>query len=364
MKSLTWIITQASVEPLVAPLTQPFRTALGDHQTLDNLLFKIQTGKNDYYYGEAAVASHITGETVSGTEKNLKIVADWLIGKDIRQYPLISAQLHEQWERNPALIAAVETAVFDALTAQLGIPLWKLFGDCCRKIRSDITIVIADLDETQMSVKKFYQQGFRMFKVKVGRNFDLDIKRVEAVNRIAPKGAIYLDANQGFNATQMLKFLREIKRLKIPIALLEQPVPRENFEDLVKVTRSTDIPVCADESARGIEDVVRIIQEKAANVINIKLMKTGIVESLEIIRLARASNIGLMIGGMLESSIAMTASAHIAAGSGYFRYVDLDTPFFIKDEVSHNPYLSKNGIYDLSGVKKGIGIKIIPRKVN
>lgn len=364
MKIHPWTITRAEVRPLQSRLIQPFRTALGDHNTLDNLLLILQLGKNTAYYGESAVAPHITGETVAGTQKNLKSAAEWLIGRDVREYLSIAAKLHERWGKNPALIAAVETALFDALSSQLNMPLWKLFGDPCRKIRSDITIVIADLKETEESVRRLYRQGFRQFKVKVGRDFDLDVKRVESVKKFAPKGVIYLDANQGFSAVQMLKFLRELKRKKISIALLEQPVPCEDFEGLKKVTRSTDIPVCADESARSISDAAAIIKAKAADVINIKLMKTGIVHSLEIMRLARAGGLGLMIGGMLESSIAMTASAHLAAGTGNFQYIDLDTPFFIHGEVQGNPYLSDNGVYDLSRVKKGIGVSPVQGKRN
>ncbi|MGE0268050.1 MAG: dipeptide epimerase [Candidatus Omnitrophota bacterium] len=362
MKPRPWTITHAAVKPLQSRLIQPFRTALGDHHTLDNLLLTLQVEKNTAYYGESAVASHISGETVTGTQKNLKSAAEWLVGRDIREYVSISAKLHERWGKNPALIAAVETALYDALSSQLNVPLWKLFGDTCRKITSDITIVIADLAETEESVKRLYRQGFRQFKVKVGRDFDLDIKRVAAVRKLAPKGSIYLDANQGFSAAQMLKFLRELKREKIPIALLEQPVPCEDFEGLKKITRSTDIPVCADESARSISDVAAIIKAGAADVINIKLMKTGITHSVEIMRLARAGGLGLMIGGMLESSVAMTASAHLAAGTGCFQYIDLDTPFFICDEVAGNPYLSDNGVYDLSKVKKGVGTKPVQRK--
>lgn len=361
MKKSPWTVTRAEVRPLQARLVQPFRTALGDHNTLDNLLFVLRLGK-DEYYGESAVASHITGESVAGTRRNLETAAQWLTGKDIRDYLSISAQMHERWGKNPAMIAAVETAFFDALSSWLSIPLWKLFGDRCRTVKSDITIVIAGLAETQESVRRLSRQGFRIFKVKVGRDFDLDIKRVEAVVKIAPRSTIYLDANQGFSAAQMLKFLKILKNKRITPALLEQPVPCADFDGLKKVTRSTDIPVCADESARSIPDVVKVIKEKAADVVNIKFMKTGIVHSLEIMRLARANGVGLMIGGMLESSVAMTASAHLAAGTGAFKYIDLDTPFFICDDASRNPHLAGNGVYDLANVKKGIGIKPYQRK--
>lgn len=356
MKRSGWRIERTEVTALEAPLIQPFRTALGDHRSLKNLLFVIHLQGRTKGYGEAAIATHITGETIKQTRQNLRAAGCWLKGKDIRDCLIISAWLHDHFGKNPAAIAAVETALFDALTCDLGIPLWEFFGTRCRKIRTDITIVIADLPETEERVRHFYRRGFRQFKVKIGRDLELDIQRVAAVHKLAPKGVIYIDANQGFSAPEMLKFLKLLERRGIRPDLLEQPVPRDDRDGLKKVSRSTDIPVCADESVRSVEEAKRIIKEKAAGVINIKLMKFGIVHSLEIARLASAAGVKLMIGGMMESSLAMTASAHLAAGLGCFSYIDLDTPFFIKGEVSRNPYLSGNGIYDLRSVKRGVGI--------
>ena len=351
-----WNVTHTKVLPLRAPLIQPFRTALGEHTTLDNILFVIRAGKVNGY-GEAAVASHISGEDVDETARCLREAGEWLRGKDVREYLAVSAHLHERYPDNPAVIAAVETALMDALTRIWGIPLWKFFGDTCRTLRSDITIVIADLEETEDSARRFIRQGFRAFKIKIGRDLDLDFKRVTAVRKAAPKAEIYLDANQGFSAAEILKFLKLLQKKRIKPVLLEQPVPRDDWEGLKKVSRSTKIPVCADESARSVAEVIRIIKEKAAPVVNIKLMKFGIIHSREIALLAQRAGVKLMIGGMLESSVAMTASAHIAAGMNCFSYIDLDTPFFIRDDVEHNPYLSGRGVYDLRKVKAGIGIQ-------
>lgn len=352
----TWHIRSTQVLPLRAPLIQPFRTALGSHDTLDNLLFVITLADGTKGYGEAAVATHITGEESSATRYNLQAAGYWLVGKDVRDVWGISRTVHERWDNNPAMIAAVEMAVFDALTRRFGCPLWKLFGSCCRKLQTDITIVIADLAETKDAVRRFYRRGFRQFKVKIGRNFDVDVARVAAVHRLAPKSVICLDANQGFSAAVMLKFLKALQRLKIRPALLEQPVPRADLEGLRKVSRSTDIPVCADESARSLEDVVTVIRAKAASVISVKLMKSGLVEAAAIARVTKAAGLRLMISGMMESSLAMTASAHLAAGLGCFSYIDLDTPFFIRGEAARPAFLSTRGVYDLRSVRRGIGV--------
>jgi L-alanine-DL-glutamate epimerase-like enolase superfamily enzyme len=259
---------------------------------------------------------------------------------------------------NKSAVAAVETAIFDALTRYLRVPLWRLWASAPKRLRTDITLVIADLEETRAKARDFKKQGFRAFKIKIGRDMDLDFKRVEAVCTIAPRSQIILDANQGYSSKETLQFLKSLRKAGIMPDVIEQPVPKADWEGLKQVTRESKVCVCADESASSLPDAIRIIKEKAAGAINIKLMKTGLIHSLEISRLAHAAGVKLMIGGMMESNLAMTASAHLAAGLGYFDFIDLDTPFFIEGEVSRNPYLSPQGIYDLIKVKSGIGISI------
>ena len=349
------LVVRSSAKLLQAPLYQPFRVATGQHDHLENILFLIGLKDGTKGYGEAAVATHITGETVEQTLKNLKAIAVWIKGRSIEDYLSISAQLHERLPHNKSALAAVEMAFFDALTRHLRIPLWRLWASHPKRLRTDITIVIADLEETKARAKAFKAQGFRVFKIKVGRDMDMDFERVMAVCSIVPRAQIILDANQGYSARQTLQFLRSLSKVGIVPSLIEQPVPRADWEGLKQVTRESKVCVCADESASSLADALRIIKEKAAGAINIKLMKTGLVHSLEIARLAHAAGVKLMIGGMMESNLAMTAAAHLAAGLGYFDFIDLDPPFFIKGEAARNPYLSSQGVYDLSKVKAGIG---------
>jgi L-Ala-D/L-Glu epimerase len=354
------LVVKTSLKFFQAPLYQPFRIATGQHDHLENILFSIELGDGTKGYGEAAVATHITGETIEQTLKNLKSIALWLKGKAIGDYLNISTQLHERLSTNHSAVAAVEMAIFDALTRYLQIPLWRLWASKPKRLHTDITIVIADLEETKSKTREFYKEGFRAFKIKIGRDMDMDFKRVAAVCSMAPRSQIILDANQGYSAKQTLQFLKRLSKAGIVPDLIEQPVPKADWEGLKQVTRESKVCVCADESSSSLADALRIIKEKAAGAINVKLMKTGLVHALEISRLAHANGVKLMIGGMMESNLAMTASAHLAVGLGYFDFIDLDTPFFIKGEVVRNPFLSSQGIYDLSKVKRGIGI--IPKK--
>ena len=171
-----------------------------------------------------------------------------------------------------------------------------------------------------------------------------------------PRSRITVDANQGYSSDEIIKFLDLLKKNKVRVDLLEQPVKKDDWEGLRKISRSTSVLVCADESVRTLEDARKAVKFKLAPVINIKIMKCGMLHAVAIAGLARKNNIKLMIGGMMETSIAMTASAHLAAGMGGFDYIDLDTPFFIKGAVKRNPYLSTDGRYNLKKVGAGIGI--------
>ena len=352
------IVTDIEILPLHAPLVQPFRTALGQHDSLDNLLVRVVLADGTVGFGEAAIAAHITGETVKQTRMNLLGVGRSVIGRDARQYRKISAMLHEALPFNKAALAGIEMALFDAVAKQKHLPLWKLFGCRCKPLRTDITIVIGDLREASMTAKEYYAKGFRAFKIKIGRDEDLDFQRVIAVKRAVKHAKIYLDANQGYTAAMTLRFIDTLRKAGVRPAMIEQPVPKEDREGLKKVTRLCAIPVCADESVRDLSDCKALIRDKAADIINIKLMKSGIVQSLQIVQAVRKAGLALMIGGMMESSLAMTAAAHMAAGLGCFTYVDLDTPFFIKDGLRRNPYLNSRGVYDLKGVKTGIGVQV------
>lgn len=357
------LIKKCTVLDLTAPLNQPFRIASGQHDQLENLGFTIELYDGTKGFGEAAIASHITGETVITSRQNLESIAKDLVGKNIAEYLSISHQLNERLVKNKAAVAAVEMALLDALTRQMKIPLWKFFGSTCAPLATDITIVIAPLEETTVAASQYYRQGFRTFKIKVGRDEDLDFGRVLAVKKVVKNSAIILDANQGYTADQALSFLKNLKKHGVKPVLLEQPVPREDWEGLKKVSRLADVPVCADESAGTLNNVIELIKQKLVPVINIKLMKFGILQAREAVALARANGVQLMIGAMMESELSSTAAAHFAVGLGGFQFIDLDTPFFIKPAVKIGglrkvTYLNPKGIYDLSRVKAGIGIEL------
>lgn len=115
--------------------------------------------------------------------------------------------------------------------------------------------------------------------------------------------------------------------------LLEQPVHRDDWEGLGYVSQIArdryGVSVAADESCRSLADARKIVEENLAGVINIKLAKLGVVGALEVIDLVKASKLDLMIGGMVETRLAMGFAGHLAAGMGVFKYVTFG--FFMED---------------------------------
>src|SRR6185369_9372493 len=269
------------------------------------------------------------------------------------------------FEGNHSGLAALEMALLDISSRMRGIPFYQLFAPAAAKepllsFDTDITIVIGSLDEARAAARQFAQRGFKAFKIKIGRDEELDLKRILAVREVAPDSELILDANMGFSAERMLAFLDRLDKCHVRPVLLEQPVPKNDWDGLAAITAAlagSDTLVCADESVGSLDTAMRAIDTGAVSAINIKFMKSGIMEGAKIARLANSQGIRLMLGAMLESALSITAAAHFAAGLGCIDFIDLDTPFFIKGELAHSPYLDSSGRFDLRHAGHGIGVE-------
>lgn len=349
-------IKKLSVQSWKAKLKTPFTIATGAHASLDNLLLTIELENGVKGYGEACIAKHITGETIAGTRKTLSKIAGLLKGCRITEYLELFLEMEELVGKNRCALAAAEMAILDAFTRMLNEPLWKIFGSRCRKIQSDMTIVIGSVAEAEAAAKQIKRDGFRTIKLKIGKNPQIDLERVRAVHRAYPRADLILDANQGFTAKTALGFLRNLEKLKIKPALIEQPVPKNDLRGLIEVSRHSKIMVCADESASSLQDIEKLIHKGFRGAVNIKFVKFGIQRAWEAVQLCRKHKIKLMMGVMMESPIATTAAAHFVAGTGGFDWIDLDSAYFMRDVVTRGYRIGRGGVYNLRSVRRGIGV--------
>ena len=351
------IIKKFSIGGLDAELFTPFTISSGSHRSLENVIFTLESASGIKGFGEAAIATHITGETRAGTVKSLRRAGGLLAGRDAANYLGAMCLLEEALEGNRAALAGAQMALLDLICRIQGVSLWKFFGARVPKLKTDVTVVIGDAAAAYDFTLKMRGRGFRIFKVKTGSDMDEDFRRLEAVKKAAPGAAIYLDANCAYSAAGAGKFIRELARRGIRPEVLEQPVPKDDIDGLAWLSRRLPMPVCADESAYSLDDVFNLIKKKAVTAINIKLTKLGFLRAREVWALARAKGLKLMMGEMVESELASAAAAQFAGGLGGFDFIDLDIPFFIRNSgMTGASFLSSDGVYSLDRVKAGIGI--------
>lgn len=230
--------------------------------------------------------------------------------------------------------AACDMALWDLYGQLYKIPVYKLLGGSRKKIVTDITISVNPPEEMARDAINAINRGYDTLKVKVGIDPSLDVKRLQAIRDVVGKDVkIRIDANQAWKPKEAVRLLNQMQEKNLDIELVEQPVAAHDYEGLKYVTDHSYVPVLADEAVFSAEDAMTILQMKAADLINIKLMKCGgIYNALKITSMAELCGVECMIGCMLEAKISVNAAVHLACGKGVITRVDLDGPVLCSED--------------------------------
>lgn len=349
-------ITKVLIEPVNIKLDEPFTIAIGTKYSIENVIVTVILKNGIEGYGEAAPLEPVNGENQATVLATLESCRNFIVGKDITEYKAIAQNLRSVFWAQVTARCAVEMALLDAYTKQINIPLFRFFGGSVNRIETDYTVDIVPPDVARKNAEKLAKEGYRVLKTKVGKKLKDDIDRIVAIKEGAPACEITLDANQGYTPPAAVRFLEELDRKNIRPLLFEQPVIKSDLSGMKFVRDHTSVPIAADESVFTSADAINIVRAGCADIINIKLMKSGIIEALDIAAIARSANIKLMIGCMIETRLALCCSIHLAGGSGCFDYVDLD-PHLSPDQEPFDggPHYSAPW-YTISDDQPGIGI--------
>ena len=346
--------------PVDLPLKTSFVVATGAMDVAKNIFVRVTLQDGSMGYGEIAPFPDISGEDQESCLSAFPRAAQILLGQPAAQYRKIFQKLKDATQSFPALRCGLETALLDGLCRAMGIPLWGLWGGADVRTReTDVTLPIGETDGVVATAKDWYQRGFRLLKMKVGQEVEEDIRRVEAVAKSCPQAAFVIDANQGYSFEQAREFMRAMERSDMPIRVLEQPIHRNDMEELVLLKNQSQIPLAADEALRSLEDAIRLIAHNAVDIFNLKIMKCGVKESVHIAELAQASDIRLMIGGMVESRVAMGCSWSLVLGLGKFELLDLDMPLLLAVDPIQGGYHYEGPVLHPWSVS-GLGMSIKP----
>lgn len=357
-KSSPTLVTRLQVEPLDIPLIEPFAIATGRVTSARNVLVRVTLADDSVGLGEAAPFPPSGGETQETALAAVEGMRPLLEGHDAASWRTLAARLAASFEHQATARAAVEVAVLDALTRSYGIPLYQFFGGAESAVETDISIPIESPSHMAALAGRYVARGAHTLKLKVGTDVEDDADRVLAVAEAAPDCDLILDGNQGYSPRDALDLLDALDSEDLRPILFEQPVHRHDFAGLRYVAERARVPVAADESVHTAADALRIAQLGAVSVVNIKLMKSGIVEALDIAAICRAAHIDLMVGAMMESRLGVAASAHFIAGLGGFTYVDLDTPMLLAEDPFTGGFTQEDMVYSLEQVKAGLGVSL------
>jgi L-alanine-DL-glutamate epimerase-like enolase superfamily enzyme len=309
-------------KPFELQLKHTFTLATSSRSTTPVMLTQIefdgQTG-----FGEASMPGYL--------DENLQTAGDFLSSLNLSQFsdPFRIEEILQYVDKkapgNSAAKASVDIALHDLAGKLIGLPWYKIWG-LSPEFTPETSFTIG-IDKPEVIKQKVKEASpYKKLKVKLGRDND---KEIINTIRLVTKVPIFVDVNQGWTdrnaALEMIFWLAENG-----VELVEQPMPKENSEDIAWLTEKSPLPIIADEAVQRLDDIQKAIGIYSG--INIKLMKcTGMREAAKMITVARANDIKVMLGCMTETSCAISAAAQL---SPRVDWADLDGNLL----VTNNPF--------------------------
>lgn len=356
-----------SVRPLNLKLKHPFGISRGSITCAKNILLSLCFG-DIVAYGEAAPSTYY-GEDQSTVTK---FINDFIREKSVEEYLTNIHKLKDDlnyFSSNvfrlsaPSARAAIEMAFWDLIGKVNNRSLYQYFFQESDPFLPDdnkynaipqtsYTIGLDTLKVIEEKVKSALSDGYKILKVKLGTGYEQDLSILKKINENIKDSSCVLrvDANGGWDVETTLKMLDVLPEYKVE--LLEQPLPKGSVRLLSEIYKKSTIPIFVDEDCM----ISRDIESLAGKVhgINIKLMKTGsIIEALNMINLARAYNLKIMLGCMIESSCAISAAASLSPMADY---IDLDGHILLERDPFTGLLFENNKI--IPSFEPGLGVDL------
>ncbi|MBC6492459.1 mandelate racemase/muconate lactonizing enzyme family protein [Flavihumibacter stibioxidans] len=319
------IITHTDIYRFSIPM-HPFTIATGTMDFAQNTFIRIHTNEGLYGVGECSAFPMIVGETQSTCFAMAQDFARLWKGKDPLDIEGRMNELHLFTAGNSTIKSAFDMALYDIASRNAGLPLYRFLGGSSKKeLETDLTMGISNAAHMAEQAVDFVKRGVRMIKIKLGKDPDEDILRVKGIREaVGPDIILRIDANQGWNPAGAEKALIAMGAFNVQFC--EQPMRTYNDHLVPALKKISPIPIMADESVYDHYDAERAIRTEACSYVNIKLAKSGgLREAILINKVCESNGIACMIGGMLESRLALTAAAHFATAFDNVKFYDMDT---------------------------------------
>jgi L-alanine-DL-glutamate epimerase-like enolase superfamily enzyme len=314
-----------------ARLHTPFVTALRRTTTVDALLVEIVDSDGAVGVGEAPQVWAVTGDNLAGARACVEgPLAAVLRGRESSDLHELTRAVRAAVVGNTSAKAAIDVALHDLVARRIGVPLTVLLGGTGLRVRTDVTVSAGDEESLVANAIRRHGEGFTTLKLKVGTDAVADVRHVLAVRRaVGSTVTLRLDANQGWTAREAVRVISALEDAGADLELVEQPVRAQDLAGLAWVTDRVGTPVMADESVFSVGDLSTLIQRRAADMVNVKLVKAGgLIPARTLLELARAHDMGTMVGSMMETSVGVGAAASLASAMGTTQVNDLDAAWW------------------------------------
>lgn len=354
-------ITAVEAIPLAASFKQVFRFGTTDRTSSPNVIVRIASEDGVIGYGEACPVPAFTSETqASIVELDETRVAPLLVGRDAAERVPLLADLARVLRLAPFTTAAVDTALFDLVGKQTGVPVSTLLGGAFRERVEVHGSVTWDEDPGRVVETALEQrETYRWLKLYAGRgDVDSDLDRLQAVrDAVGPETRLIVDINGMWTPSDVTRALRRVR--EIGLELLEQPLPPEAEAFQRDVVARLEIDVAADESVRSVADATRVARERTATVLNVGLSKIGgPTAALQAAQTAAAAGLGVMVGSVIEMGVATAMGLHLAAALPHLAYPSyLMGPLKYREQITTEPIAVVDGHVAVPG-GPGLGIEV------
>lgn len=353
------MIKQVETYRLAVPLIKPFKTALRTVETAESLVVKITCDNGIVGFGEAPPTHVITGDSMQSVEAAIHhIFKPFLIGKDLLLFEQVFQGIHSILINNTSAKAAIDMAIYDCLAKHSNLPLYQYLGGYRGSLETDFTVSVNSPEEMGEDALNYVAQGFNVLKIKVGKDcISEDIARIARIREaVGDTVKLRLDANQGWSPKEAISIIHKLEDLDLNIELIEQPVHRSDIRGLKQVTDHVDTLIMADESVFSEKDAFEVLRTRSADLINIKLMKSGgIYKAMVINKMAELCGVECMVGSMIETKLGITAAAHFAASQKNITRYDFDAPLMLAKDVIQGGIIYEGRMISFS---KTIGLGI------
>ena len=333
-------IESISYERVEIPLEVPFVTARHRVDSINAIEVKVRLSSGLVGVGSATPNEVVTGDSMESIIHTISTkINPSIVGSTIDNWEnLLRSVRTSVFGQTPAK-AAVEMALYDLRSQLFNTSLTTMLGGAKTFITTDFTVGLSAPVKMIKRIEAKVAEGFHSIKIKLGESdYNEDLELLRMLSSKAWNGISFrIDANQAWTVQQTKELIDFLKQSSLEISFIEQPLRADDLQGMRDLVAYSDIPIMADESVHSANDALKVLTSGAADLINIKLMKSGgISEAERINQLCELFNVPVMVGCMIESEVGISAAVSFACAHDNVKYTDLDSIFMIRSSYSGN----------------------------